>query len=63
MTERNNIQTNGNEAVLSNAEGFTAFSYGGYRLRVRGEISLLPGMLSELIAKYTGLTIEQIADL
>ena len=40
MTERNNIQTNGNEAVLSNAEGFTAFSFGGYNIRFRAPYSL-----------------------
>lgn len=40
MTERNNIQTNGNEAVLSSAEGFTAFSFGGYNIRFRAPYSL-----------------------
>ena len=40
MTEPNNIQTNGNEAVLSSAEGFTAFSFGGYNIRFRAPYSL-----------------------
>ena len=40
MTGRNNIQTNGNEAVLSSAGGFTAFSFGGYNIRFRAPYSL-----------------------
>ena len=40
MTGHNNIQTNGNEAVLSSAGGFTAFSFGGYNIRFRAPYSL-----------------------
>ena len=36
-----NASTNkGHEAVLSNAEGFTAFSFGGYHIRFRAPYSL-----------------------
>lgn len=30
----------GHEAILSNAEGFTAFSFGGYNIRFRAPYSL-----------------------
>ena len=36
----NNTQSADQEAVLSNAEGFTAFSFGGYRIRFRAPYSL-----------------------
>ena len=32
--------TNSHEAILSSAEGFTAFSYGGYNIRFRAPYSL-----------------------
>ena len=40
MAERNNIETSENEAVLSNSEGFTAFSFGGYHIRFKAPYSL-----------------------
>lgn len=40
MAERNNISTNGNEAILSSAGGFTAFTFGGYHIRFRAPYSL-----------------------
>jgi len=40
MSERNNIETNENEAVLSSGGGFTAFSFGGYHIRFRAPYSL-----------------------
>lgn len=39
-TKTNNIQSADHEAVLSNAKGFTAFSFGGYRIRFRSPYSL-----------------------
>ena len=38
--EYNNIPTKSNEAILSSAGGFTAFSYGGYHIRFRAPYSL-----------------------
>ena len=35
-----NIQSTSHEAILSNAGGFTAFSYGGYNIRFRAPYSL-----------------------
>ena len=35
-----NMVTNSHEAILSSAEGFTAFSYGGYNIRFRAPYSL-----------------------
>ena len=40
MTERNNTLSSNHEAVLSSADGFTAFSYGGYNIRFRAPYSL-----------------------
>ena len=40
MAERNNIEANENEAVLSSGGGFTAFNFGGYRIRFRAPYSL-----------------------
>lgn len=40
MAERNNIEYSENEAVLSNSEGFTAFSFGGYHIRFKAPYSL-----------------------
>jgi len=40
MMEYNNIPTKSNEAILSSAGGFTAFSYGGYHIRFRAPYSL-----------------------
>lgn len=40
MAERNNIETNENEAVLSSSGGFTAFNFGGYHIRFRAPYSL-----------------------
>ena len=40
MAERNNIESSENEAVLSNSEGFTAFSFGGYHIRFKAPYSL-----------------------
>ncbi len=34
------IQSKNDEAILSNAEGFTAFSFGGYNIRFRAPYSL-----------------------
>jgi len=36
----NNMKDFNNEAVLSSAGGFTAFSYGGYNIRFRAPYSL-----------------------
>ena len=38
--ERRNLLSLDHEAVLSNAEGFTAFSFGGYNIRFRAPYSL-----------------------
>ncbi len=35
-----NTETTSHEAVLSNADGFTAFSFGGYNIRFRAPYSL-----------------------
>ena len=40
MAEPNSIQPKKNEAILSNADGFTAFSFGGYHIRFRAPYSL-----------------------
>ena len=40
MAERNNIQVKRDEAILSSAGGFTAFSFGGYHIRFRAPYSL-----------------------
>ena len=40
MAERNNIETNENEAILSSGGGFTAFNFGDYRIRFRAPYSL-----------------------
>ena len=40
MTESNNISSAPNEALLSSAGGFTAFSFGGYNIRFRAPYSL-----------------------
>ena len=40
MTGRDNIQTTGDEAILSGAGDFTAFSFGGYNIRFRAPYSL-----------------------
>lgn len=41
MTTTSKTQTNkSHEAILSSAEGFTAFSYGGYHIRFRAPYSL-----------------------
>ena len=38
--ENKKIQSSGHEAVLSNADGYTAFSFGGYNIRFRAPYSL-----------------------
>ena len=38
--DQNNVQSTGNVAVLSSAEGFTAFSFGGYHIRFKAPYSL-----------------------
>jgi len=40
MNNRSHIPSTNNEALLSNAGGFTAFSYGGYNIRFRAPYSL-----------------------
>ena len=40
MVESDNIQTKKNEAILSSAGGFTAFSFGGYYIRFKAPYSL-----------------------
>lgn len=40
MVESKNIQSRSHEAVLSSADGFTAFSFGGYNIRFRAPYSL-----------------------
>jgi hypothetical protein len=40
MTNHKSIQKNDQEAVLSNAGGFSAFSFGGYNIRFRAPYSL-----------------------
>ena len=40
MSERNNIETKENEAVLSSGGGYTAFSFGGYHIRFKAPYSL-----------------------
>ena len=40
MTNHKSIQQNDQEAVLSNAGGFSAFSFGGYNIRFRAPYSL-----------------------
>ena len=40
MAERNNIETNESEAVLSSDGGFTAFNFGGYHIRFKAPYSL-----------------------
>ena len=40
MTECNKISHESNEALLSSADGFTAFSYGGYNIRFKAPYSL-----------------------
>lgn len=40
MEERNNMETNESEAVLSSGEGFTAFNFGGYHIRFKAPYSL-----------------------
>ena len=40
MTNHMSIQKNDQEAVLSNAGGFSAFSFGGYNIRFRAPYSL-----------------------
>ena len=40
MKNRGHIQSTGHEALLSNAGGFTAFSFGGYNIRFRAPYSL-----------------------
>ncbi len=40
MGDQNNIQTMSDEAVLSSAGRFTAFSFGGYNIRFRAPYSL-----------------------
>ena len=40
MSERNDIKTNENEAVLSSDGGFTAFNFGGYHIRFKAPYSL-----------------------
>jgi hypothetical protein len=40
-TSKTNISTcSSNEAILSSADGFTAFSFGGYHIRFRAPYSL-----------------------
>ena len=36
----NNIQSKSHEAILSSANGFSAFSFGGYNIRFRAPYSL-----------------------
>ena len=40
MTVSKKISPQSNEALLSSADGFTAFSYGGYNIRFRAPYSL-----------------------
>lgn len=40
MTECNKTPTLSHEALLSSADGFTAFSFGGYNIRFRAPYSL-----------------------
>ena len=40
MTDRSNTSPQSNEALLSSADGFTAFSLGGYHIRFRAPYSL-----------------------
>ena len=40
MTECNNTSSQSHEALLSSADGFTAFSFGGYNIRFRSPYSL-----------------------
>lgn len=40
MKSHSNIQSTSHEAILSNAGGFTAFSFGGYNIRFRAPYSL-----------------------
>ena len=40
MMDNINIQPNEHEAILSSENGFTAFSYGGYKIRFRAPYSL-----------------------
>ena len=40
MTNHMSIQKNDQEAVLSNAGGFSAFSFGGYNIRFKAPYSL-----------------------
>ena len=40
MIDNINTQTNEHEAILSSENGFTAFSYGGYKIRFRTPYSL-----------------------
>ena len=40
MTNHKSIQKNDQEAVLSNAGGFSEFSFGGYNIRFRAPYSL-----------------------
>lgn len=40
MTDRSNTSPQSNEALLSSADGFTAFSFGGYHIRFRAPYSL-----------------------
>ena len=40
MAERNHIETNENEAVLSSSDGFTAFNFGDYHIRFKAPYSL-----------------------
>ena len=38
--DNSNVQNTKSEAILSSAEGFTAFCYGGYNIRFRAPYSL-----------------------
>ena len=40
MTEYNKTSSQSHEALLSSADGFTAFSFGGYNIRFRAPYSL-----------------------
>lgn len=40
MSNHINIQSTSHEAILSNAEGFTAFTFGKYHIRFRAPYSL-----------------------
>lgn len=40
MNDCNHIQSSSHEALLSNSNGFTAFSFGGYNIRFRAPYSL-----------------------